>query len=180
MSSEFPGPEQTPPPIPLPPAPMAMAPAAAPKPIKNPWIAAGLSLLFPGFALGQIYNGQVAKAFVFFASFVGSIVIVVKGEPLPFAFGIAFSYLYSVVDAFRSAALAGARRGQEEEIDAESPWWGITLVGLGLVLLLSNLGLLNLAAIADYWPLLLIAAGALFLRNSIRRSGGEKGNGLSL
>ena len=120
-----------------------------------------------------------AKAFVFFGAFVSCIYAVIQIDPIPFAFGIPFAYLFGIVDAFRSAALAGAR-GKEEEIDAESPWWGITLVVLGLVLLLNNLGWLNIAAIARYWPLLLIAAGAIFLRNSIRRNAGEKGDGLPL
>ena len=179
MSSNIPGPEQTPPPIPSQPAPLTMAPVAAAKPIKNPWVAAGLSFFFPG--LGQVYNGHIAKAFVFFGAFVSCIYAAIQIDPLPFAFGIPFSYLFGIVDAFRSAALAGSRRGAaEEEVDAESPAWGITLVVLGLVLLLNNLGWLNLAALARYWPLLLIAAGALFLRNSIRSGAGEKGNGLSL
>jgi TM2 domain-containing membrane protein YozV len=157
---------------------MTAAPAAATKPVKNPWVAAGLSFFFPG--LGQVYNGQIAKAFVFFGAFVSCIYAVIQIDPLPFAFGIPFSYLFGIVDAFRSAALAGMRPGAQEEIEAESPAWGITLIALGLVLLLNNLGWLSLAALARYWPLLLIAAGAIFIRSSIRRSAGAKGDGLSL
>jgi TM2 domain-containing membrane protein YozV len=173
MSSSIPGPENALPP--LPPAAAATTLVAAPaRPMKNPWVAAGLSFFFPG--LGQVYNGQIAKAFVFFGAFVSCIYAVIQIDPLPFAFGIPFSYLFGIVDAFRSAAVGGAR-GRVDEEQPESPAWGISLVVLGLILLLNNLGLLNLVALSQYWPLLLIVAGGLFIRNSIRKNASEKGNG---
>jgi TM2 domain-containing membrane protein YozV len=167
---------ETPTPIPPaapPPLPPAYSATAGVRPIKNPWVAAALSFLFPG--LGQVYNGQIAKALVFFFAFVGSIYAVTTIDPLPWAFGIPFSYLFNIVDAFRSAAVAGAR--QEEEDQAESPAWGISLVVLGVVFLLNNLGWLNLAAISRFWPVLLIVAGAIFIYSSSGRRSGAKGDG---
>lgn len=175
MSSSSPGPENALPPLPPASAATTLVAAAAPaKPIKNPWVAAGLSFFFPG--LGQVYNGQIAKAFVFFGAFVSCIYAAAQIDPLPFAFGIPFSYLFGIVDAFRSAAVAGARGSVDEE-QPESPAWGITLVVLGLILLLNNLGWLNLVSLSRYWPLLLIVAGGLFIRSSIRKNASEKGDG---
>lgn len=159
-------------------------PASAPPPVplsglvKNPWAAAALSFLFPG--LGQIYNGQTQKAFVFFAAFAGFIFASAEINPMPFAFGIPFTYLFGIVDAFRSAAILNARAAgrslESEEAVAESPAWGVSLIVLGVVFLLHNLGWLSLDALARWWPVVLIVAGALFLKSSLakRADGADK------
>jgi hypothetical protein len=160
MSSESVGTSSAYPPLP-PPAPL---PA---RPRKNPAGAVLLSL-FPG--LGQIYNGQLAKALTFFFAWVGSIYMTAEGHPMPFGFLIPFVYLYNLVDAYRSAC--GINEGRGPSIDeggAESPAWGATLVFFGVIILFNNLGWLNLAALARYWPVLLIAAGVALLYGSLRR-----------
>jgi TM2 domain-containing membrane protein YozV len=166
-----------------PPLPPAGAAPAGPVPalsglVKNPWAAAALSFLFPG--LGQIYNGQTQKAFVFFAAFAGFIFASAEINPMPFAFGIPFTYLFGIVDAFRSAAILNARaagRSLDDEVVAESPAWGISLIVLGVVFLLHNFGWLSLEALARWWPVVLIVAGAVFLKSSLaRRAGARKGS----
>ncbi len=178
MSSEIPG--TSAPPLP-PPGPAVSAPPALPSLVKNPWASAALSFLFPG--LGQIYNGQVQKALVFFAAFAGSIVATAEIDPMPFAFGIPFTYLFGIVDAFRSAALLNARAAgrnlDAEEAVAESPAWGVSLIVLGFVFLAHNLGWLSLALLARWWPLALIVAGVIFLKGSIQKRL-DKGDGPSL
>ena len=69
--------------------PPALPPAAGPyvRLPKSPGLAAFLSL-FPG--LGQVYNGQIARAFVFFFAWVGSIYLTSTGHEFPFAFMIPF------------------------------------------------------------------------------------------
>jgi hypothetical protein len=166
MSSAIPGPEsQTPLPLPS----VAPAPAGGSGAGRNPFIAAGLGFLFPG--LGQIANGQISKALVIFMVFFGSITVMVNHEnPLPWAFFLPLAYFYGIVDAFRSAALSNARQqGLFEEDGVEGPGWGVTLIGLGVLLLLNNLGWLNLASVARYWPLLLILAGGLMLKSSLAK-----------
>lgn len=144
--------------------------APQPKLPKSPGLALLLSFFFPG--IGQVYNGQPAKAFVFFFGVAGSIYATAVINPLPFAFLIPFAYFYNLVDAYRSAVLINAgpagRTSAEAEV-AESPAWGITLIVLGLVFLMQNLGWINLAALHRYWPLLLVAAGAFFLYGSIQK-----------
>jgi TM2 domain-containing membrane protein YozV len=156
--------------VPTLPAPAATPAPPGPKPPKNPWLALVLSL-FPG--LGQVYNGQPAKAFVFFSAWVGSIYGTAEIDPFPFAFLIPFVYLYNLIDAFRTASLINARSlgglPAPEEEAFESPLWGGSLLVLGLLLLLNNLGWLHLAALARYWPVALIVAGGAFLYSAIQR-----------
>jgi LiaI-LiaF-like transmembrane region len=154
-------------------------PAPEPGPAtKSPVLAAALTFLFPG--VGQVYNGQATKALVFFTAFVASISLVASGEPLPFAFGIPFAFFYSMIDAYRSAILINARRAGRplEPLDEEaSAAWGWALIALGGLLLLNNLGWLNLWAVRRFWPLLLIVAGAFVIRNALRRRDGAGGEG---
>jgi TM2 domain-containing membrane protein YozV len=161
----------------LPPPALAPVPPQ-PKPPKNPWLALILST-FPG--LGQVYNGQPAKAFVFFSAWVGSIYGSAEISPFPFAFLIPFVYLYNLVDAFRSATLINARvlggLPEPEDETFESPWWGGGLLALGLLLLLNNLGWIRLADFARFWPVILIVAGGAFLYGAIQRRREPGGRG---
>jgi TM2 domain-containing membrane protein YozV len=163
MSSSMPDPQSLPP---LPPP--GLAPP--PPPPKSPPLALFLSL-FPG--LGQLYNGQVAKAFTFFFAFVGSIYGAAEIAALPFGLLIPFTYFYNLVDAYRSATLINLRAqgGQAplEEEAGESPAWGAVLLGIGLLILFNNLGWINLVALERFWPVLLIAAGAFFLYRSVQQ-----------
>jgi TM2 domain-containing membrane protein YozV len=154
--------------------------AAGLSPIKAPWVALLLSLMMPG--LGQIYNGQFAKAIFFFFAFSGSIYLITEGHPLPFAVFLPFIIFSNMIDAFRSATLINARgtSAVPEEDDIESPGWGIGLAVMGVLILLNNLGWLRLSALVPYWPLLLIAAGVVLLRRSLQRKAGNGSHGPSV
>ena len=43
------------------------------------------------------------------------------------------------------------------------------LLGIGLLLLMNNLGILQLMAVRRLWPLVLIVAGFVFLRRAMKR-----------
>lgn len=175
-------PESRPEPRPEPPAPAyAVAdpyrpvvpplPATGVRQVKLPWLALFLSVMMPG--LGQIYNGQVQKALVFFFGFVGCIWLTIENGP-PLAMAIPFIYFYSLIDAWQSAARINERAAGNPEatglVDENSPAWGMTLVGLGIVFLLRNLGWISMAWLQRWWPLLLVAAGASFVYRSMQRS----------
>jgi TM2 domain-containing membrane protein YozV len=143
------------------------------RPPKNPPLALFLSL-FPG--LGQVYNGQPAKAFVFFFAWVGSIYGAASVSPFPFAFLIPFVYFYNLVDAYRSAVIINNRGKEEaEETGRESPAWGGSLVLIGLLLLAHNLHWLDLLSLQRFWPVVLIVAGGVFIYASIQKSKGTDG-----
>jgi TM2 domain-containing membrane protein YozV len=138
---------------------------------KSPGLAAFLSL-FPG--LGQVYNGQIARAFAFFFSWVGSIYLTATGHEFPFAFVIPFVYLYNIIDAWKGATAINQRflggRGEAEiEPGVESPVWGALLALFGVLILLNNLGWLDLERLARWWPILLIAVGGWFVFESVQK-----------
>ena len=159
-------------------APPALPPGSAPfvRLPKSPGLAAFLSL-FPG--LGQVYNGRIARAFVFFFAWVGSIYLTASGHEFPFAFAIPFVYLFNIIDAWKDATVAnarflGGRSEPEEQPEIESPVWGASLALFGVLILFSNLGWLDLDRLARWWPLLLIAVGGYCVYASLqaRKAGG--------
>ncbi len=169
MSSLSPDPNAPAPPPPLPP--MAPAPAPYVRLPKSPGLAAFLSL-FPG--LGQVYNGQIARAFAFFFAWVGSIYLTSTGHEFPFAFMIPFVYLYNMIDAWKGASainqrFLGGRSEPEEDTAVESPVWGAILAIFGVLILLNNLGWLDLDRLARWWPVLLIAVGSWFVYASLQK-----------
>jgi len=164
-------------PQPAPSAGFPPAPVYAPPRLpKNPWLAVVFSFLFPG--LGQVYNGELAKALVFFAGFVGSITLVASDHPFPFAFFLPFLFFFSLIDAWKGATAINQRflggGAVAEEKPSDSPAWGITLVILGLVFLAHNLGWLDFDRLARYWPVLLIGAGGYFIYSSVRKRQAEE------
>jgi len=176
MSSQSSGPQSAPALAGAPPAlPSGNAPYV--RLPKSPGLAAFLSL-FPG--LGQVYNGRIARAFVFFFAWVGSIYLTASGHEFPFAFAIPFVYLFNIIDAWKGANAAnarflGGRSEPEEQPEIESPVWGGSLALFGVLILFNNLGWLDLERLARWWPLLLIAVGAYFVYASLqaRKAGGS-------
>ena len=170
-------------PVEMPPADYPTLPppgvAPPPRPPKSPGLALVLSLVFPG--VGQLYNGQVAKAFAFVGAFAACMYVMVDGEPMPFVFFLPFIIFYGLIDAYRSASLINARAAsggvvEAEDPEVESPAWGASLLGVGFLLLLNNLGILRLASLQRFWPVVLMIAGGIFLYRSIKRGKGA-GNG---
>src|SRR5512134_1498984 len=165
MSTQSPDLNAPAPAPPLPPSAVVAQAAPFVRLPKSPGLAAFLSL-FPG--LGQVYNGQIARAFVFFFAWVGSIYLTASGHEFPFAFVIPFVYLYNLIDAWKGASainarFLGGRTEPEEEPGVESPVWGGTLALFGVLILFNNLGWLDLDRLARWWPILLIAVGAYFV-----------------
>lgn len=155
-------------PPPRPAMPVSYLTPAPPRPSqKKPAVALLLSM-FPG--LGQVYNGQISKGLTFFAVWLGAFYTAIEVGPLPWIFVMIFTYLYNLVDAWRSAVVLAARaEGTPEEEAEDSPAWGGVLIALGAVLLLNNLGWLRLVELQRFWPALLIVAGGATLFNSLRR-----------
>ena len=154
------------------------SPSAAPPNVpplgsrRAPWIAALLSA-FPG--LGSVYNGSYARGIAFFLSVVGAMSLASRGHDL-WGFGIAFIWLFNVIDAYREARLI--RAGLADDLAANrkrattSPVEGI---GLGLLLflvgLLSTLDVLGYDVdwVFDLWPVVLMVAGGWFIAAAILR-----------
>jgi TM2 domain-containing membrane protein YozV len=166
--SEAPAPERVPPPLPVAPA-APLGTTEVPRP-KVPGLALFLSFLMPG--VGQLYNGQVAKGFVFFFAFVGCIVMTAESGP-QIALMIPFVFFYNLIDAWQSATRINQQALGGEVVspalDEHSPAWGIALVAMGLLFLFRNLGWISMAWVTRWWPLALVGAGAVFVYRSLQR-----------
>lgn len=135
---------------------------------RSPALAAFLSF-FPGF--GHLYNGEIGKALAFFSAFATCVFVLAETDGSVF-FGLLLPFIifYNMIEAYRSAerinlqSFSGAAAVNEPE---NNRLWGWSLVVMGGLLLLHNLGLFSFQWIAKMWPLLMIGAGIVLLRGSL-------------
>ncbi len=150
----------------------------------NPAVAGILAGFFP-FGVGAVYTGQYAKGLAhlaIFAALIAGCSAADNGHSEALGvicgFGIAFFWVYQVIDAVRSAKAIqmsepipdpfglGATFGGGTKIEASKiPMGAIVLILLGVIFLLNTLGLTEFG-LDRFWPLILIALGVwLFARN---------------
>jgi hypothetical protein len=154
----------------------AAAPPRAPGSIATGDVSPGLACLLgfiPG--VGAIYNGQYAKGLVHAIVFGLLVSITSSGtagdlEPL-FGILIGVWVMYMALEAYHTAR----KRRAGEPVDEFSsildvhgrrsgfPVGAITLIGLGVLLLLSTTDVIQLRYLLRYWPILLILTGAYML-----------------
>lgn len=178
-----------PPPV-EPPSPYAAPRSAAPMSGISPGLAFALGFV-PG--VGAIYNGQYAKGFVHVVVF-GLLVSILSSdtaggmEPL-FGIMLAAFVFYQAFEAYHTAK----RRELGQPVDEFSSLMAmsphgvpssqgffagpIILIVIGVVFLLSNLGVLHIRQILRFWPLILIAIGVSMLMNRVRGNGARPHNG---
>jgi hypothetical protein len=148
---------------------------AAPPPLPNADVSPGLAFLLgliPG--VGAVYNGQYGKGLVHVV-IVGLLISVMSNnaaeglEPL-LGLLLAGFWAYMAFEAFHTAKRR--RLGQPvDEFSSVLPVHGgpnvpaapVILIALGVVFLLSNLGVLEIRRALRYWPVLLIALGVYML-----------------
>ena len=150
----------------------------------NPAVAGILAGFFP-FGVGAVYTGQYAKGLAHLATFV----LLVAGanasdtghsEALGIicGFGIAFFYVYQIIDSVRTAkaiqmaqpvpdpfGLAATFGGGTRVETSKIPMGAILLILLGVLFLLHTMGLTEFG-LDRFWPLILIFLGGwMFARN---------------
>ena len=179
--------EQTAPPAPgfVPPQQMVYPPAAAPfapaRPSSgpNPAVAGILAGFFP-FGVGAVYTGQYAKGLAHLLIFVMLIFGADHAGRWDFVFGlgIAFFYVYQIIDAVRTAKALqeglpapdplglGQTFSMGEKFDAgKVPIGAVVLIVLGVLFLLHTMGIMEYG-LDRFWPMLLILlSGWMFYRN---------------
>jgi hypothetical protein len=140
---------------------------------KNPNLAAFLSL-FPG--MGNVYNGLYMRGITFFLVIVSLIAITVENHPL-FGMGIAFFWLFNVIDAYRQATLINYGYAQDlglldlpkhPRASQGGLVAGILLALIGLVATGEQYFDLRLDWIFDLWPFALIAIGGWLIVSWMR------------
>jgi len=150
----------------------------------NPTVAGILAGFFP-FGVGAVYTGQYGKGLAHLATFVLLIAGANEsshghGEALGIicGFGIAFFYVYQIIDSIRTAkavqmaqpvpdpfGLAATFSGGTKIETSNIPMGAIVLILVGVFFLLHTLGLGEFG-LDRFWPLILIALGGwLFARN---------------
>jgi Domain of unknown function (DUF5668) len=137
-----------------------------------PGLAFGLGFI-PG--VGAIYNGQYMKGLVHAVVF-GSLVAAADSEAEIFGFLIPVFIFYMAFEAYHTAQ----RKLRGEAIDEFSslvprggagfPAGPLVLMGLGVLFLLSNLGLMRFSQFVKFWPLGLIGLGAYLLYERLQVS----------
>ena len=135
---------------------------------RSPALAAFLSF-FPGF--GHLYNGEIGKALAFFCAFATCVFVIAESNGSVF-FGLLLPFIvfYNMIEAYRSAERINLQSlsGVDTTIEPESNrLWGASLVAMGGLLLLHNLGLFSFQWVAKMWPILMIGAGVVLLRGSL-------------
>lgn len=138
----------------------------------SPLVATLLSFVCPG--LGAAYNGQTAKALIYFAVFVGLFQMAVLTGGLPiFVLGFLGMWLFAALDSFRTARLirSGVTPNGAEDIivqrfSGNPRLWGIVLTILGASFFLQAFFNIRFF-IRAVLPVLLIGLGVYILRDYI-------------
>jgi hypothetical protein len=139
----------------------------------SPFVATLLSIV-PG--LGAAYNGQTSKAIVHFAIFASFFQMATVTDGMAFfTLGVIGTWLFSAVDACRTAQLMRAGLAPDEEEDAiarrlyGNPLaWSIMLIVLGIIFLLHTLLGIRLP-VKQFLPVVLVILGSYMLLDYLRR-----------
>jgi len=150
-----------------------------PSPGPNPTVAGILAGFFP-FGVGAVYCSQYAKGLAHLLIFVMLIFGMDHAGRWDFIFGIgmAFFYVYQIIDAVRTAHALQAGQpapdpmglGQTfsmgDKFDSgKVPVGAVVLIGLGVLFLLHTMGIME-NGFERFWPLILIFLGGwMFYRN---------------
>jgi hypothetical protein len=167
----------------------ANTPATVARPLSgsgpNPAVAGILAGFFP-FGVGAVYCSQYAKGLahlLIFALLIFGVDHAGSWDWL-FGIGIAFFYVYQIIDAVRTAHAVQAGQpapdpfglaqtfGAGEKFDSSKvPMGAVVLIGLGALFLLHTMGIMEYG-FGRFWPLILIGLGIwMFYRNYERSRG---------
>jgi len=131
--------------------------------------------------MGAVYNRQNIKAVVHFVTIVGLFQLTgIRVAPGFFAVAGLAAYLYSIIDAYRTANLIA--QGESPAVDEErfkrslikrAPFIGLFLVVAGLALVIQIARPLGFITLARLFPVALIVLGGYLLTRYFKRSRDE-------
>jgi TM2 domain-containing membrane protein YozV len=147
---------------------------------KSPAIAAVSSAFFPG--LGFIYIGNMMKAMAYMVIFACLIILQVNAvgnEHLAFAFLMAGFHVFQIWDAAKEAQ----RYNNDYEKQSEngeavtSIFPGLSILIIGIIFQIAELGIIRYRDVVQLWPVVLIALGAKFIYDYSRQNTSENEGG---
>lgn len=137
----------------------------------RPGTAAALGFI-PG--LGAVYNGEYIKALihvVIFASLIAAMASDINGSLLAFVIVAFVAFCcYMPVDAYRVAKSRSTGEVPPADLvhgPGRKPIGAVVLIGIGVVLLAANFGLLREDWFSKTWPIALVALGAWLLKDRL-------------
>jgi hypothetical protein len=150
----------------------------------SPALAVILAVIFP-FGVASVYLGQYAKGLahmIIFAVLVWAASGSGDTAGALFGIGIAFYYVYQIIDAYRSAralqlgqpapdpfGLSGTFSAGEKVDMSKVPVGAVVLIIIGALFLMHNAGFFRMWWLGHLWPVVLIGLGVwMFLRRSGR------------
>lgn len=150
----------------------------------SPFVATLLSFICPG--LGAAYNGQMVKALVYFAVFVGlfQMAVLTGGMPI-FVFGFIGMWLFGLLDSWRTAQMirSGVTPDVADDVlvqrfSGNPKLWGVVLGSLGLLFILQRIFYIG-PIIRVLIPVVLIGLGIYVLRGYVfkPKAGNERWSG---
>lgn len=151
----------------------AAIPVAVPPPgDSRPAVATVLGFI-PG--LGAVYNGEYIKALVHvivFASLIAAMNAEIPNSFFAFVIVVFVAFCcYMPVDAYRVAKSRSIGEGAPPDLvrgPGNKPIGAFVLIGLGILLLLANFGLLERDWFAKAWPIGLVALGVWLLWDQLK------------
>jgi len=153
-------------------APSALEPGKAEV---NPGLAATLGII-PG--LGAVYNGENMKALIHVLIFAGLIAALSSDLPDSATAFVIVAFIcfcfYMPIEAYRTAR--ARRDGQPEPAnlidggESRKPIGAFILIGIGVLILLGNFGLLQQEWLRKAWPVALILVGGFILWDRLKKN----------
>jgi Domain of unknown function (DUF5668)/B-box zinc finger len=148
-------------------------PAAVPAPADSrPAVATVLGFV-PG--LGAVYNGEYIKALIHVIVFASLIAAMAADLPSSFQAFVIVVFIafccYMPVDAYRVAKSRSTGEAAPPDLvrgPGSKPIGAFILIGLGILLLLANFGLLERDWFAKAWPVGLVALGGWLLWDQLK------------
>ena len=121
-------------------------------------------------SIGAVYNREYMKAVIHFAVFSG--LLIVGASVGQFHMAAMVFYLFTIIDAYRSAEVIARREPNPIEPDSTEeinlPLWGGALILMGVIFLLDSLEVIRVKAIVKLWPLIFIGLGSYLIFDYLR------------
>lgn len=148
-----------------------LPPIIGPSSGPSPGLALLLSII-PG--VGAVYNGQVAKGLLIQLPVIIALIAIADHIDVA-GLAVAAFWIYTGIDSYQTARRKQLGQPVEEwlglgEFKMNAPLGAAVFIGMGVLILLNNLGMHVFESVYKFWPVLLIVIGLVLLQRRVGRS----------